>query len=154
MKPTKPAPFFFASLFAILLVSCSTPKELEYRDLKNFSVQSLGFSTSAVKMDLVYFNPNNFQLQLSQIDLDIFINNNLLGHTSQTYQISIPRKQEFSIPVQMEVDMKNLMKNGLTFFFNKKEVLVKATGKVRVGKANIFMNIPVNYEGKQTFNLF
>ena len=154
MKPKKTTLLPFASLLIILLASCSTPKELEYRTVKNFSIQSLGFSTSAVKMDMVYYNPNNFQLQLSQVDLDIFVNNNYLGHTAQAYQVSIPRKEEFSIPVQMDVDMKNLMKNGLTVFFSKKEVLVKATGKVRVGKANIFMNIPVNYEGKQTFNLF
>lgn len=154
MKLIQLTHLLFAACLLLLFSSCSTPRELEYRDVKNFSVQSLGFSTSAIKMDLVYFNPNNYALQLQQIDLDIFINNNLLGHSVQAYQVSIPRKEEFSIPIQMEVDMKNLVKNGLTVFFNQKEVLVKATGKVKVGKANVFLNIPVNYEGKQTFKLF
>lgn len=102
---------------------------------------------------MIYFNPNNFELQLKQTDLDIYINNYYLGHTLQEYQVNMPRKMDFTIPVKMSVDMKNLIKNGLTVFFNK-EVTVKVTGKVKVGKANVFMSIPVNYEGKQSFTLF
>jgi LEA14-like dessication related protein len=143
----------FSIVLSILLLSCSTPKELEYRDFKNFSVEKLGFSTTSVKMDLIYFNPNSFGMQLKQADLDIFVNNNYLGHTLQDYQVAIPKKAEFSIPIKLEVDMKNLFKNGLATLLNK-EVMVKVTGKVKVGKANVFMSIPVNYEGKQNFSLF
>jgi LEA14-like dessication related protein len=141
------SPFFSALLLlTILLLGCSTPKELEYRDFKNFSIQKVGFASSAVKMEIIYYNPNNFGLQLKQADLDIFINDYYLGHTVQEYQVTIPRKMEFSVPIQMDVDMKNLFINGLSVLFNK-EVTVKATGHITAGKANFFMNIPVNYEG-------
>ena len=50
-------------LFAFI-VSCKKPESFEYRDLKNFKVDSLGFEKSAVSMDLVYFNPNNFGVDL------------------------------------------------------------------------------------------
>jgi len=48
----------------------------------------------------------------------------------------------------LEVDMKNILKNSLTALLNK-QVTVKVMGSVRVGKANFYMNIPVNYEGLQ-----
>lgn len=137
----------------LLLVFCSPPKALEYREFKNLSIEKLGFASSAVKMDLVYFNPNNYGLQLKRTDLDVYINNTYVGHTSQEYQVTIPRKEEFSIPIQIEVDMKNLLKNGITLLFNK-EVTVKLTGSVKVGKANVFISFPVNYEEKQVFTLF
>ena len=140
-------------LLTLLLTNCSTPKELEYRDFSNFTIQKFGFASSEVRLDLTYYNPNNFGLQLKQSDLDIFINDYYLGHTLQEYQVTMPRKMDFTIPVKMDVDMKNLFKNGLTVFFNK-EVTVKITGKIKVGKANVFMNIPVSYEGKQSFTLF
>jgi LEA14-like dessication related protein len=136
-----------------LLISCSAPKELEYRDFKNFTIEKIGFSSSAIKMDLIYYNPNNFGLELNKLDLDIFLNNNYLGKTSQDYQISIPRREEFSIPIKIDVDMKNLLKNGLTTFLNN-EVMIKVTGTIRVGKLNVFKSFPVNYEGKQQFTLF
>ena len=140
-------------IILIFMTGCRAPKELVYRDFKNFQVGKLGFTTSSVKMDLVYYNPNNFGLQLNRTDLDIFINNNYLGHTVQDMQITIPRLAEFSLPISMDVDMKNIFKNALNTLL-KNEVTVKVTGQIRVGKANVFKSFPVNYEGKQTFSLF
>ncbi len=140
-------------LLTNLLISCSVPKELEYRDFKNLTIEKMGFSSSAIKMDLIYYNPNNFGLELNKMDLDIFINNNYVGGTLQDYQISIPRREEFSIPIKIDVDMKNLLKNGFTTFLNN-EVTIKVTGTIRIGKLNVFKNFPVNYEGKQQFTLF
>ena len=136
-----------------LITSCSAPKELEYREFRNFTVQKIGFSTTAVKMDMIYFNPNNFGLQLKRTELDIFVNGVLLGHSSQDYQVTIPKKEQFIIPITMDVDMKNLIKNSLVSFFNK-EVTVKATGSIKVGKANVFMSFPIMYEGIQAVNFF
>ena len=137
----------------ILLNSCSAPKELEYREFRNFSVQKIGFASSSIKMDMIYYNPNGFGLQLKRTELDVFVNAVLLGHTTQEYQITIPKKEQFIIPITMEVDMKNLLKNSLTSIFNK-EVNVKVTGSIKVGKANVFISFPVNYEGIQAVDFF
>lgn len=142
----------FVFVIMTLMPGCREPKELEYRDFKNLSTEKLGFSTSTIKLDLIYYNPNNFGLELKRTDLDIFINGNYLGHTAQEYQIHIPRKGEFSLPLTIEVDMKNAYKNALPALFGQ-EVLVKVTGKVKLGKANVYKSFTVNYEGKQQFSL-
>ena len=108
---------------------------------------------STAGIDLVYYNPNNFGLQLQRTDLDIFMNDNYLGHTVQEQQITIPKRAEFFVPVTIDVDMKNLLKNGLIGLLSS-EVMVKVTGSVKVGKANVFRSFPVNYEGKQSFSSF
>jgi LEA14-like dessication related protein len=143
----------FLTLLTILLLGCNTPKELEYREFRNFSVQKIGFSTTSIKLDMVYYNPNGFALQLKRTELDVFVNGVLLGHTSQEYQITVPKREQFIIPITMEVDMKNLLKNSLISFFNK-EVQVKVTGSIKVGKANVFISFPVNYEGVQAVSFF
>src|SRR5687767_8710802 len=109
---------YFLFLFAFislpfLLPSCVAPKELQYRDFKNFSIEKVGFSSTTIRMDLIYYNPNNFSLQLKTTDLDIFLDNNYLGRTMQEQQLTIPSRAEFSIPITMEVDMKHLLKNGI-----------------------------------------
>lgn len=136
-----------------VFLSCSSPKPLEYRSYENFAIQSLGFNNSTISLDLEYYNPNNYGMQLKNTDLDIFINGNLFGHSSMDTLIHIPRKDTFSIPVKFQVDMQSLFKNAWNTLTGK-EVLVRLTGKVKVGKANIFKSFPVNYETRETFSLF
>ncbi|MFZ1368764.1 MAG: LEA type 2 family protein [Ferruginibacter sp.] len=142
--------------FIIIVISataCQAPKELVYRDFKNLKVEKVGFAATTLKLDLIYYNPNNFGMQLKYTDLDIYIDNNLLGHSSQDYQITIPKLSEFTMPLQIEVDMKNLLKNAFSTFLGK-EVLVKITGTVKLGKANVYKTFPVSYEGLQRFTTF
>jgi LEA14-like dessication related protein len=143
----------FASLLLGCLLSCSTPKDLEYRDYRNFKLNGMGFTTSRVSMDLQYYNPNNFGLQLRKTELDIFINNNFLGHSSSDTLINIPRRDTFLLPIKFDMDMKNAFKNAFNTMMGN-EVTVKVTGRVKVGKANVYMSMPVNYEGKHKFPIF
>jgi LEA14-like dessication related protein len=145
--------YLCALSMTVLHSSCSTPKAVEYRDFKNFKVQKIGFSNSDVLMDLVYYNPNNFALQLKRTEVEIYIDNTLLGSTSQDYQITIPKKQDFTIPITVSVDMKNLLKNGV-YALVKKQVIVKVKGTVKVGKANVFISFPISYEGMQAIDVF
>ena len=148
--------FLYPISFLIIVIfttSCQAPKELVYRDFKNLKVEKMGFASTTLKLDLIYYNPNNFGLQLKYTDLDIFVDNNYLGHSSQDYQISIPRLAEFTMPLAIEVDMKNLLKNALPTFLGK-EVMIKITGTVKLGKANVYKTFPVSYTGLQRFSTF
>ncbi len=147
-----PPLFVICFLFIFFVSSCREPKELEYRDFKNLKSEKLGFATSTFKLDLVYYNPNNFGLQLKSTDLDIYVDSNYLGHTAQEYQITIPRRGEFIIPVEIEVDMKNAYKNAIPALMGK-EIWLKITGKVKLGKANVFKTFNVNYAGLQKFSM-
>ncbi len=92
-------------------------------------------------------------MQLKNSDLDIFIDGNLLGHSSFDTLITIPRRDTFILPIKFDVDMQNIYKNAWSTLTGK-EVLIKLTGKLKIGKANVFMSLPVNYESKETFSLF
>src|SRR5688572_11025625 len=90
--------YFFISFLILAFTSCSAPKALVYTDYKNFEIESFGFTNSQVKLDLEYFNPNSFGLQLKRTELDIFINNNFLGHSYSDTLINIPRRDTFLLP--------------------------------------------------------
>lgn len=153
IKNRLPYPALFLVLIICLATSCQAPKDLVYRDFKNLKVEKIAFGASILKVDLVYYNPNNFVLQLKYTDLDIFIDGNYLGHSSQDYQITIPRLAEFTLPLEVAIDMKNIIKNALTTLLGQ-EVMIRVTGKVKLGKANVYKTFPVNYEGKQKFIIF
>lgn len=149
-----------ASLLCIILFgmlvfmsSCREPKDLEFREFKNLSVDKIGFVSSNLTVDLIYYNPNNFGLELNRTDLDIYLDSNFLGHSSQDFQVAIPKRDLFTVPLKVELDMKNLLKNGLSSLF-KREVSIRILGKVKVGKAGVFKSFPVDYTTVQNIELF
>lgn len=140
-------------LISAFLSSCKEPKDLEFREIKNTKLSNVSFSAATLTADVVMYNPNNFGLELSRTDLDIFVENNLFGHTSQNIQVSIPRKEQFTLPLSMAIDTKNLLKNGFTALYNK-EVTIRAVGNVKVGKMGVYKSFPVDYITKQIFKIF
>lgn len=146
-------PILLTLLATILMVSCHSIKDLEFKQIKNVRLEKLGFAKSTLSAEVVYYNPNNFSLELSQSEFDIYINNHLLGHSSQLTQVKIPNRQAFSLPIQFELDMKNLIKNGVTGLLQK-EVDIRAVGKIKAGKAGLFKILPLDFTTKQQLSLF
>lgn len=145
--------FVILGLFLITMPSCRNPKDLVFRDFKNIKLEDVSFTSANLTMDLVYYNPNNFSLELNKTDLDIFVNNTFLGKSLQDIQVKIPKRQEFTLPLKVDVDMKNLIKNGLTSLFNK-DVSIRFLGKVRIGKAGVMKNFAVDYTTVQQIPMF
>ena len=148
--------FGFLSLLAaaaLLPFSCKQPQSFEYRDVRNLHIDSFGLGSSTLKMDLIYFNPNSFGVDLKHVDCDVYVNSNFLGKYLLDTIMHIAKKSEFALPSQMQVDMKNIFKNSLAALFNK-EVLVEVKGNTRVGKAGIYFTVPFTYSARQKISLF
>jgi LEA14-like dessication related protein len=153
MKKSSLPTLFLIVLFFTFLSSCQKPKDLVFKEFKNLKVDQLSFSGAALNVDLVYFNPNNFGLQLSRTDLDIFVDSTFLGHSSQNIQVKVPKRDNFTIPLKVDLDVKNLLKNGVTSLFNK-DVKVRVLGSVKLGKAGVYKTFPVDYTSVQNFSMF
>lgn len=145
--------YWLLVLLTYAMMSCVSPKALEYRTIQNLSVEKLGFNQTTLNMNLEYYNPNSFGLKLRSSDLDIYIGEQLLGHSRTDTLVTIPGKKTFLLPIAFHVDMQNLLRN--TFHaLSGKEVVVRLKGKVQAGKGGVFFTIPVNYETKHKFTLF
>ena len=153
LKKTFPLFALVSILFLGLQSSCHEPKSLEFREFKNLTLDKLSFAGAALKVDLVYYNPNNFGLQLNRTDLDVFVDSTFLGHSSQDVQVTISKRDVFTIPLKLDLDVKNLLKNGITSMLNK-SVSVRVLGSVKVGKAGIYKSFPVDYTSIQNFSMF
>lgn len=131
--------------------SCKQPEIPEYQALENFNIGRMGMKETVVSADLKYYNPNNYELQFRRADLAISVNDRPVGNTVLDTLIWIPKKDTFYIPVQMKVNLKQLMGNALTLIMDD-ELDIKVNGTVRLGRSGFFMNLPVNYQGKQKIN--
>lgn len=133
--------------------SCEKMKDLEFLRVASFNFDNLGFSKSTVKMELAYYNPNNFSLRLKDAEFDLFLDDTKVGHSLQDTLIEIPAKDTFYFPVKLEVDMGHVFQNILGALTNK-EVTIKASGNCKVGKKGIFLPFPIKCETKQKIDFF
>lgn len=140
-------------IICIALLSCAAPKEFEYKEVRNIKVDSFGFAKTNLALELVYYNPNNFGLDLRNVDADVYIDNRYLGKMILDTAMHISKKSDFVLPSKIGIDLKEFYKNAMTLMISN-EVLVIVKGTTRVGKAGIFRTVPFTYEGRHKLNLF
>lgn len=135
------------------MYSCSTPKALKYEGYSDFQIEKLGFTNSQVSFNLQLYNPNNFSLRMKNADMNVFVNDKLLGHTFSDSAMRISKRSRITIPVNVDIDMRNAFKNALSTLTGR-ELEIRVEGKVKAGKSYLFLNIPVQYKTQRKFQLF
>jgi LEA14-like dessication related protein len=134
-------------LCVILLLGCAKIKEPEFRRIGSFRVKNFGLQEVTIALNVTYYNPNNFGVSVKEAEADIYLDTVYMGKFLQDSTISVLKNSEFSIPLSGTVSLQKVLKLNLAELAQR-EVLVKADGSVKVGKAGIFVSKPFQYEGK------
>ncbi len=140
----------------IMLSSCSgsnNVQEPEYRDIRNVRLINLGPLQSTAGVDLVYYNPNDFGIQLATARGDIYIDNNYFGRFELNNKVQVRKRSEFILPATVKVDMIGAVKNQRDLY-KKKEALVRIEGTATVKKAGFSRDVPIKYEQMQNIERF
>jgi LEA14-like dessication related protein len=145
---------FFLGL-VVLLASCGTAnvKEPEYRDIRDVRMLEFGVLTSTAGVDFIYYNPNNFGVQITEARGDVYIDNHYFGRFSLGEKVSVNKRSEFVIPAVVKVDMIGAVKNQRDLL-KKKEALIRIDGIARVKKAGFSKDIDIKYESMQNIEKF
>ena len=140
--------FLFLIMGSLLLFNaCKAPQAFEYREVKHVGIKHLGFSKSAVTLNLSYYNPNEYGVTLKKVDCEVFLNQSYLGKYVLDTAMHIEGKSVFVLPVSVEFNLGDILKRGTSILFNK-EAIIGVKGTTRVGKIGIYRNIPIQYETK------
>ena len=137
------------------LASCKTAniREPEYRDIQNIRMVQLGVLQSTAGVDLIYYNPNNFGVQLSDARGDVYIDDQYLGRFGIDQEVQVGKRSEFLVPAIIKVDMLGAVMNHRDLY-KKKEAKIRIEGLARVRKAGITREIPIKYEQIQNIEKF
>ena len=142
-------------IFSIIFSSCGTNnvKEPEYRDIRNIRLINLGPLQSTAGVDLVYYNPNSFGVQVITARGDIYIDSSYFGQFELNEKVQVKKRSEFILPATVKVDMISAIKNQRDLF-KKKEALVKIQGTAMVKKSGFSKEIPISYEHMENIERF
>lgn len=110
-------------------------------------VQHFGFNKTTVSMDVIYYNPNSFGVNLKKVDCEVFLNQKYLGKYLLDTTIHISGKSLFTVPASVSFNMLDVMKNGFNILMNK-EALIGIKGTTRLSKSIFHFNVPIQYESK------
>lgn len=139
-------------VFLFLLSSCKKPASPQYIGYENFQVEHLGLQNTILSTKVKLYNPNNYPLQVKSASIDVYINNDFLGHSSLDSLIILPAKDTSFVPLRLTAKAKDVVSNTLRVWLNP-DVKVKIKGTARAGRGGFFINIPIDYEGTQRLEL-
>ena len=134
----------------ILFASCKTSniREPEYREIRDVRIKDVGLLKTTAGLDIVYYNPNNFGVQVNDADGDVYVDNILLGRFSLDEKIDVKKHKEFVVPAILKLNNLNAFLNHKEIW-NKKEAKIRIEGKARMKKSGYSTEVPFKYEGMQ-----
>ena len=135
---------------ALLLVSCKSEniREPEYRDIRDVRIMNVGLLQTTAGIDIVYYNPNNFGVQLSDARGDLYIDDQYFGRFGIQDKVAVRKRDEFIVPAVLKMDNISAIKNHREIW-KKKKALIRIEGFAKVSKAGFNKEVPIKYEGMQ-----
>ena len=134
----------------LLLAACKSEniKEPEYRDIRDVRIVDVGLLKTTARLDMVYYNPNNFSVQVNDAYGDVYMDNIHLGRFSLDDKVQVRKRREFTVPALIKLNNLNAFANHKEIW-NKKEAMLRIEGLARVKKSGFTAEVPIKYEGMQ-----
>lgn len=145
-------PYLFIIAFLFVLSACRKPASPTYHGFEDFKVEQVGLKNNILSTRVKLYNPNLYPLQLKSASIDVYLNDDFLGHSSLDSLIILPQKDTTFVPLRLTASAKDLLSSTMKIWLNP-EVKVKIKGTARAGRGGLFINVPIDYEGKQRIEL-
>ena len=135
-----------AFTMTVLLAGCQKPKEdIVLKTIRDVVVDAT--SDPTLKANAIFYNPNNMQGKLRNIDVEIFVNGKKAANVKQDYNTKIPARAEFTVPLQVNLAMKELgTMETIWGVLGGKKFEVRYLGSVRLSYKGVPFKVPVDYK--------
>ena len=136
------------SVFILVLFfmsACTPHQDVELRKIQDIIVNAGDNPT--LQANAVLYNPNNVRMKLRKINVDVFVNGKKAGNVDQELKMKIPAKDEFSVPLIVNLNLKELgLLDTILSLFGSKRMKVHYKGSIKITYNGVPVKIPVDYE--------
>lgn len=143
----------FCFLITALFISgCQKPEEdIVLKQVRDVVADAT--SDPMLKAQAIFYNPNNASGKLKGIAVDIFVNGKKAGSINKDYKIKIPAKSEFSVPLEVKLNMKELgTVETLLGMLGARKFDVRYQGNLRLTYHGVPLKVPVDYKSQIKVN--
>lgn len=132
-------------LLSTLLTGCGPKEKIELRQIKDVVVD--GTTEPMLKAQAIFYNPNNMRIKLKRINVDIYVNEKKVANVNQELKMLIPAKDQFTIPLEVKLAMKELgLMDTILGFLGGKKFNVRYEGSIRLSYHGLPIRVPVHYK--------
>jgi len=135
-----------------VLASCSSPKSFEFKEVKSVRIEKASLKKNVINAQVVYYNPNNFELSLKNIDCNILINDKQISHYALDTNLIITANSNFTVPAKLEFELANILPYTVDVMF-KKPLKITILGNATLSKGIFTKTVPINYTTVKTLDL-
>jgi LEA14-like dessication related protein len=143
--------FGLISILMVGLASCKKISDPEFRRVEHFRLKNFGLQETTVGFEVTYFNPNNFGVSVKETGADIYIDSTYLGKFTQDSAVNVSSHAEFSIPLSGTIPLQKALQMNFQNIATR-NILLRAEGSVKIGKAGFYVTKPIHYQGYHTLD--
>lgn len=138
----------FLILFIPLLIpanSCKPKEDVQLRKIRDIVVDAS--NEPMLRANAVLYNPNNLRMVVKKIDIEVYVEGKKAAVINQQLKIKVPAKDEFIIPLEVKLNLKELGFLDTVFsLIGGKKMQILYKGSIRMQKGGVPFNVPVNYK--------
>jgi LEA14-like dessication related protein len=139
-------------LLVLLLGSCKPKEDIVLRNIRDIVVDATTEPT--LKANAILYNPNNIKIKLRKIAIDVYVNGKKSGRVDQEPKMVIPAVAEFTVPLEVKLNLKELgLMDTIFGIIGGKKLKVEYKGSISVTYKGLPIRIPVNYQSEVRIKL-
>ncbi|HYG20068.1 MAG TPA: LEA type 2 family protein [Ohtaekwangia sp.] len=128
-----------------ILQSCVPDERVVLKQIKDVVVDAS--SDPRLKAQAIFYNPNRERGRLKKIKVDIYVNGKKVGTVDQEMKITIPSRGEFTVPLEVNLAMKELgFMDTLMGMLGGKKLDVRYQGFLKLTYKGFPVKVPVDYK--------
>jgi len=107
-----------------------------------------------LKAQAILYNPNNIRIKLREVEIDVYVNGKKSGRIDQELKMMIPAEAEFTVPLEVKLNMKELgLLDTIFGMIGGKKLKVEYKGSISVTYKGLPIRVPVNHQSEVRFKL-
>ena len=135
-------------LLTFLLHSCFDFEEVKFKGIENVKMPKMDDKEILVDLTLKLENPNNFKIKIKPSQVDVFIEDKMMGTIFLDKKVVLQKRQENSYSTQLRVKLQDGAFFSLLRFIAMKEVNIRFKGRVKGSVYGITKKIDIDQTRK------
>ncbi len=148
-----PLHFTLYLAIGVLFSSCRLTAP-SFKNVENLKFERAGTQGLKLGAEAVFYNPNGLKCTVSDIAVDVIVNDKLVGILGEKADVVVDKKSDFRIPLGITINPDGSIFNDIKTIFGiitNKQVDLALIGKIKVKVLGLTFPVPIKH--KQQFNL-
>lgn len=139
--------YFIAILLWCFLSSCKTTAP-SFKTINNIRFEHLSLSGLKLGADAQFNNPNRIKCKVVDVQMNVVLDDKLIGILGQKADVVIQKKSDFTIPLGVLIKPEGTILEDIKTFYKiltDRPAQLYLVGFIRVKVLGVKFNIPVKY---------